>query len=237
MAAKAIGSEVKAYEKVMAYIKNSIINHELKIGSKLPPERDIAEELQVSRNSVREGIHMMKIMGFISSQQGAGNYISCDFEKNMTESLSMMFMLHELDYDQISHLRYALESEAFSLAVDNVTEEEINDFKTYIANLDENRSEEENVIWDKKIHYGIVKASRNVMIEDIYSALSEVIDTFAADMRLEVLKGPNRDRLQMAHKEIVSCLVDKDRLGGLRAIKNHFDYVEQALGDETEFGR
>ena len=80
----------KAYEKVVRYIKDSIIGGELKIGSKLPPERNIAEELGLSRNSVREGIHMLKIMGFVSSQQGAGNYVVCDLDENITESLSIM---------------------------------------------------------------------------------------------------------------------------------------------------
>lgn len=73
--------QTKAYEKVIEHIKKQIINHDLTIGEKLPPEREISEQLGVSRNSVREAIHMLEMMGFISSQQGAGNYVSCNFEK------------------------------------------------------------------------------------------------------------------------------------------------------------
>ena len=81
--------QTKAYEKVIEHIKKQIINHDLTIGEKLPPEREISEQLGVSRNSVREAIHMLEMMGFISSQQGAGNYVSCNFEKNLVESMSM----------------------------------------------------------------------------------------------------------------------------------------------------
>ena len=61
--------QTKAYEKVIEHIKKQIINHDLTIGEKLPPEREISEQLGVSRNSVREAIHMLEMMGFISSQQ------------------------------------------------------------------------------------------------------------------------------------------------------------------------
>lgn len=117
--------QTKAYEKVIEHIKKPIINHDLTIGEKLPPEREISEQLGVSRNSVREAIHMLEMMGFISSQQGAGNYVSCNFEKNLVESMSMMFILHKLDYGSITQLRFALEMQAFVLAVDNISKEEI----------------------------------------------------------------------------------------------------------------
>ncbi|MCI2062151.1 MAG: FadR family transcriptional regulator [Eubacteriaceae bacterium] len=219
----------KAYEKVVRYIKNKIIAGELKLGSKLPPERNIAEELGLSRNSVREGIHMLKIMGFVSSQQGAGNYVACNLEENITESLSIMFTLNKMDYMQLNDLRLALESEAFTLAVDNITDEEITAMKGYIEKLEENISEEENVQWDKKIHFALADASKNMMIQSILSSLSDVFDMFMLEMRKEVLKGPDREHLQEAHRDIVACLAARDKKGGRDAIRRHFTYIRHAL--------
>lgn len=59
----------KAYKGVIDYFKKKIMDGELRPGEKLPPERDIAERLNVSRNSVREAIRIMDMTGAISSQQ------------------------------------------------------------------------------------------------------------------------------------------------------------------------
>lgn len=66
----------KAYEKVVERIKQLVVEGKLVPGSRLPTERSLAEELNVSRNSVREGLRVMQNMGILSSQQGSGNYLS-----------------------------------------------------------------------------------------------------------------------------------------------------------------
>ena len=83
----------KAYKGVIDYFKKKIMDGELRPGEKLPPERDIAERLNVSRNSVREAIRIMDMTGVISSQQGSGNYITCEFQKSLAETMTMMSFL------------------------------------------------------------------------------------------------------------------------------------------------
>ena len=95
----------KAYEIVIDSIKEQIMNQELVLGQGLPPEREISEKLGVSRNSVREALKILTVMGVVSSRQGAGNYISGNFKGYMVDALSMMFMLDKLDYDQINQIR------------------------------------------------------------------------------------------------------------------------------------
>ena len=68
----------KAYAGVIDYFRGQIMAGELKAGERIPPEREIAALLGVSRNSVREAIRIMDMMGIISSVQGSGNYITCD---------------------------------------------------------------------------------------------------------------------------------------------------------------
>ena len=91
---------------------------ELRPGEKLPPEREIAQMLEVSRNSVREALRIMDMTGVISSQQGSGNYITCEFQKSIAETMGMMFAMSQINYQQISQIRYALEQQAFALAIE-----------------------------------------------------------------------------------------------------------------------
>ena len=64
--------------------------------------------LQRSR-SAREAIRIMDMTGVISSQQGSGNYITCEFQKSLAETMTMMFAMDQIDYRQISQIRQALE--------------------------------------------------------------------------------------------------------------------------------
>ncbi len=223
------GLQAKSYTKVIEYIKNQIREGKLAIGGRLPAERELSEMLGISRNSVREAIRTLDIMGVISSQQGAGNYLTGNLENNLVESMSMMFLLNQIDYRQISQLRRALEMQAVMLAIDNITEPEIDQLKNIISRL-EHVKEESNVILDKQLHYNIALASNNILIIDILQALSELVDQFIADLRREILSTEDSSlRLQEAHNEMVMSIVTKDKQLAYEAINKHFGIIDEKL--------
>jgi GntR family transcriptional repressor for pyruvate dehydrogenase complex len=223
------GSHKKSYTKVTDYIKKQIREGTLKIGQKLPTERDLSEILGVSRNSVREAIRTLDIMGVISSQQGAGNYLTGNFESNLVESISMMFLLKQIDYQQISQLHRGLELQALMLAIDNISDEEIEEQKKIMRQL-EHETEEINVILDKRFHYNIALASKNVLIIDILQALSDLLDQFIYDLRRDILRTQDsRSILNEAHQEMMESLITKDKKLASEAIQKHFGIVDEKL--------
>lgn len=223
----------KSYTKVIDYIKLQIREGNLVSGSRLPAERELSQLLGISRNSVREAIRTLDIMGVISSQQGAGNYLTGNFENNLVESLSMMFLLNQIDYKQISQLRRALELEALMLAIDNITEEQIKELTQVAAEL-EHTTEEHNVVLDKKLHYTIAKASQNALITDILKALSDLIDQFIADLRREILSSPDsKIILQEAHNEMMLSLIRRDKKLAYEAISKHFGVIDEKLKPDS----
>lgn len=152
--------EEKAYARVIEKVKKMILSGELKPGEKLPPEREFAEKLEVSRNSVREAIRIMDMMGIVSSQQGSGNYVTCEFQKSITETMAMMFAMDQVNDKQISQVRYSLEVLAFTLALDRVREEDLAKMEECVEKLDKNGDSKNNATLDKIIHYTLARASR-----------------------------------------------------------------------------
>ena len=222
--------ENKAYELVITYIKQGILKHTFELGDRLPSERELSVQLGVSRNSVREALRTLGIMGVIASRRGAGNYISDDLEKSLVESMSMMYAMNKIDNEQISEYRYALEMRALSLAFRNVTEDEIEAMERCIRMIDESKSDEEKAKMDKRFHDLLVKASRNwIFIENI-AALNQVIDCFIRDMRSTILQN-ERDgkRLQEAHWSIINALKEKDEAKGMAALHDHFVYLNEEI--------
>lgn len=162
----------RAYEKIINYVERQIMQGSYKKGDKLPPERELAALLGASRNSVREGLGILERMGVISSQQGAGNFISDNFEKTLIEVMTLMFILEEGTFREISEFRYALETQALSLAMKNITEEQQTDIEYYMSMLEQTPGEEQKAYYDKKIHYTITAASGNRFIIDNLQALT-----------------------------------------------------------------
>jgi GntR family transcriptional repressor for pyruvate dehydrogenase complex len=220
----------KAYEKVIEYIKAEILHGNLKQGQKLPPERELAEQLGVSRNSVREALRTLDEIGIIISTQGVGNSVSCNFEKSLGEAMSMMFLMQKIDYEQLSELRRGLEEQAIMLAADRITAEQIHQLEDLVARLAVSEDEMTNVIMDKKLHYTIAQASGNQLILAILQALSDVMDMFISDLRKSILKrDKGGNRLQSTHESMVKCLKNGDKHGAYEAMYNHFMIIEENI--------
>lgn len=222
--------------KVIDYIKDEIRLGHLGLGDALPPERALAEQLDVSRNSVREAIRVMEIMGTVVSTQGAGHFISNHFEASLVETLSFMFYLKELSFQEISQLRSALERQALVLAVANATEEDVAALEHIDEQLDRGAlSEEENVALDKQLHYMIAKISGNTLIFDILEALSEVMDRFIADLRSDIMsEDVRKEKLTKAHHRMVAAITEKNPEDGLAALEEHFALVDERLDARTK---
>ena len=106
----------KSYEHVLTYLEDALRDGKLTLGQSLPPERELAEQLGISRNSVREAVRLLEHMGFLVSSQGAGNFISCNIQRNLQDSFDMLILLQQIDYHQLAELRSGLELQAALLA-------------------------------------------------------------------------------------------------------------------------
>ena len=220
----------KAYEKLIHYVEENIMQGKYKRGDKLPPERDLALQLGLSRNSVREGISILERMGALTSIQGAGNFISSKFDKPLIELMSLMFMLETGSFNEISEFRYALEYQALALAIRNVTDEQVEQMEYFAEKLASSPYENERVYYDKQIHYKISEASCNGLIIANLFALNEVMDIFIKDMRARILSdNENSEGLLQAHVSLVEAVKNRDLKAGRKALDTHFSYIYEYL--------
>ncbi|MBQ2288629.1 MAG: FadR family transcriptional regulator, partial [Lachnospiraceae bacterium] len=133
----------KSYEKVVDFVQEQILDGVYRAGDKLPSEREMALQLNVSRTSVREGIRILEQMGVLSCQQGSGNYITGDFENTLIRVMTLMFAVEGTTYREITEFRFALEYQALSLAIHNATDEQIAEMEYHMSMLE--TAQEENV--------------------------------------------------------------------------------------------
>lgn len=216
----------KAYEKVIDYIESKILDGSFEVGDKLPSERELSQMLSVSRNSVREGIRILEIIGVISSQHGIGNYIADHFDKTLVQVMTMMYALEKMTYNEIREFRYAVELQALVLAMENISDDQREILQKNLDILEHSENEDEKVISDKMIHYTIVEASGNRLVIANYLALAKIMERFIREMRLKIMKSEEVSKdFQKTHRHLVEAICNNDLELGKQALDAHFVYI------------
>ncbi len=224
----------KAYEKVIQYIRDEIWQGNLKRGERLPPERELAESLGVSRNSVREALRTLSLMGFISSVLGAGNFVSCDLHKNLSESLRMMLVLGETNYLQISQLRRGLESETARLAAARILPKQAARLRELVRLMQEEPDPEQAAHYDQEFHSLLCEASGNRLIKALFGAMLSTVNDFISTMYVRIMADDQQAHaLHAAHAQLVDALLRQDADGAIRAAWAHFEVVDASIQRET----
>ena len=110
-------------DRVAQQMKQAIIIGHSKAGDKLPSERDLAEQFQVSRVAVHEALRSLEAAGFIVTRQGptGGCYVTdLTFERSVN-AFQDLFIAEKISIEEVHHVRSVIESEIARLAAINVT--------------------------------------------------------------------------------------------------------------------
>ncbi len=216
--------ENREYKKVIEYVKSEIAKGTLQLKNKLPTERVLAEELSMSRSSIREALRTMENMGMLESTQGSGNYLTGNLNKMFAESIGTMLLLKQVSYSEVNAVRRALETDAYVLAMGNITEEMEEKLKELYQGM-ENSEGDQKILKDKEFHYLIIRASGNKLIISIMEALEEIYEESVGHI-LKTSSKETKDQLMRCHKKMLECIIGKDEINGRRALDEHYGIIE-----------
>lgn len=220
----------KVYEVVIEQIKEMIKTGKLKKGDKLPPERELVEELKVSRASIREALRALEILGLVESRHGDGNFIKKNFEDSLLEPISLMFMLEESSPKDILELRMALETETAMIAAERIDDDTLKEIKLIIDKFKATTDEKLNTELDVEFHHKIAQASKNLLLVNILSATSVLIDAFISDARCKIMKNANnKEKLVKQHESIYEALLNGDASKAVDEMREHLEFINKSI--------
>lgn len=220
----------RVFEHVVDQIQKQIISKELGKGDKLPPERELTEQLGVSRASVREALRALEVTGLIESRQGEGNFISGSLENTLLEPLTAMFMLNNGKSSDILELRTILEVKAASLAAERITDEQVEHLKELLNELDDTKLESKKAELDKKLHYYIAKITGNVLIINILHIIETMMEIFVQANRQKILENPrNSEKLFQNHRDICYAIFERDSKKAAEMMTSHMEMIKEIV--------
>jgi len=218
-------------EQILANIKSGVYP----AGIKLPAERVIAEQMSVSRPSVREAISALQIVGIIESRPGDGNYISQDL---IVDELSFQVknILEESESPyEILQARKAVEIGVARLAVKEASDEDVQRIKDVWHVRSEHGRKKNYAAYiksGKELHLCIARATRNRVIENMLDRLLDVMDQpLWQNMRRLYYEQDADNIAQMIeiHDNIVDAFQARDAEKVAQALEADFNNVIEQL--------
>jgi len=216
------------YQKAIDYIYQQVREGKLSVGSKLPSEREVAEELGIGRNSTREAMSILRGMGFVESVHGSGNYIAQNSQASIRRIVKALLTLGSVSLFDVLEFRKVLsQAVGYSIISNGFAEEDRRRIKEILDNM-ENSESEEFIKYDKEFHMELIRATKNPMFSMIMEPMAEVYLESVSNV-ISNVSNEVRIELYEVHKKIYECIVSRDTVECARYITRHYDIAERNM--------
>ena len=220
-------------DEVSAQIQVRIASGELRSGDKLPPERELAQSLGVSRGAVREALRTLERTGLISLQAGSrgGAFIGKGNPDLIGDSFRNLYQLGSVSLDDLTEARQWLESTVVRIVAKRATPR---DLASLEANVDAAERLFKAKRYDEKIdvhiefHNLLARATHNSVMIMLMGALMEVMREFA-----HAVGGERNDLTIKARRRLLERLRKRDAEGAAAAMAEHLDSLHERYRDRA----
>jgi GntR family transcriptional repressor for pyruvate dehydrogenase complex len=221
--------------QVVNHIRSLIENGTLQPGDRLPPERDFARRLRISRASLRTGIGYLAAMGVMKVRHGVGTFVADGPPEFGKASLGMMGALHGFQTWQMYEARIIIESNIAALAAERGKDEHhaamAEEVAEMFAAMD---SPADFLVHDLLFHRIISQASGN----PILAAVIETITSALYEKRRKTVERATylRESAEM-HREIYRAIRNRKPEEARKLMEEHLRMAQVAQGQERPLER
>jgi len=221
-------------KEVVTQLREMIHRRELRPGDRLPPERDLAKLLGVSRPTLRAAIRSLAAVGVLQSKQGAGTFVVESDGPPALDSapLRMMASLHGFTTSEMFEARRSLEMAIAALAAERATSEQMASMAEEIAGMFASLDDPEQfLVHDMRFHQMIAASSGN----RIMTALMNMVATVLFDVRRKTVNRA-RDLKESAemHRQIYRAIRDRNSDEARNAMRDHLMLAQRAQESEEQ---
>ena len=224
---------MRTHQLVLSWIEAELSEGRLTVGGRLPAERTLAEQLKVSRTSVREAIRILEAMGVVRAGVGSGPEAGTVVISDPTAALGSALRLHvatqHLPVADIVETRVLLESWAASKASPQAPELEaagrlLEEMAAGGLDVDE------FLALDVRFHLALADAAGNAVVSAMMGSLRESIQRYAAQLTSNLPDWEaTASRLKAEHREILAAIRNDDGDRAAKLVAAHIEgYYREA---------
>jgi DNA-binding FadR family transcriptional regulator len=188
-------------DDVIAHLRKGITSGRWPVGTKLPAENDLCEELNVGRNTVREAVRALTHGGMLEVRQGDGTYM-----RSLSDRSETMRRIDQAGWRDHVDLLCLLEAEVARFAAMRRTDSDMVGLESALkrrGNRSSHRSDDAFYKMDRAFHFAVAKASHNVALEELYRFFS---DSSRERLQAEVSSFDTEEPGYEDHKKLVDAI-------------------------------
>ena len=219
---------VKVFERVAEQIEKRILDGELRVGDRLPTERELAEQFRVSRTAVREALKILAQKGLVDMRPGRGTIVIDGAREAMENSIGLLMKMKVGEVgssDNLVEVRTILETEIAALAAARATEKDIAAMREAIRIMDESLDDaDEFIAADNGFHEALAQATQNALILTLLNSIVSLL----SEQRKQIFTvegGPQRGQLH--HRRILESVIRRDPASARAAMRAHLLQVRE----------
>jgi DNA-binding FadR family transcriptional regulator len=215
------------HQSVQEVIKDYIYSHQLRAGDALLSEAELARQLGVSRNSVREAVKALESMGILETRRGSGVFVKAFSFEPLLNNLAYGLMGDVKDISELLDIRRVLELAKVDAAIEFLTAEQLASFDTILQQMAEKAQAGESFPEeDREFH-------RLLFINLANSMLLKLIDVFWVAVRKAAERLPLADpmphKTYADHVAIVDALKARDVALARVALDHHYEGISARI--------
>lgn len=222
---------LKVFEQVAVQIEQRILDGELHSGDRLPTERELAEQFQVSRTAVREALKILSQKGLVDMRPGRGTIVIDGAPQAFEHSLGLVMRLQLGEVggsNSLVEVREILEVAIAGLAAARATEQEIAAMRRAVQTMDESLHDADAFIAaDNRFHEALAQATQNTLI---LTLINSIVSLLSEQRKQIFMTGGGPQRGQVHHKSILASVMKHDSEAARAAMRAHLQQVREDVG-------
>ncbi|MDG4863250.1 FadR/GntR family transcriptional regulator [Streptomyces sp. T-3] len=206
----------RLYEQVLDRLRSYVTDSALRSGDRLPPERELAQRLGVSRASVKQAIVVLEVQGLVEVRHGGGTYLVKDsLDVEPVEQL----VERRRRLPDVLEAREALETKLAELAAERRTDEDLKALRFALAKMaGEVEEGRPGVEGDRLFHAAVTAAAHSSLMAEFMRSIAEQI----TESRHESLRQPGRPKRSLAqHWAILDAIEAGQGRAAATAMRRH----------------
>jgi GntR family transcriptional repressor for pyruvate dehydrogenase complex len=219
-------------QAVVRQIEELILRGILRPGERLPSERELSEQLGVSRPSLREAIADLQSRGLLDSRAGSGVYVAEVLGSAFSPALVDLIGGH--DAAVLDYIAFRRDMEGLAIAraarLGSDTDLAVVDAVFQRMAAPGKRAAGDDARLDAEFHMSIIEASHNIIMLHMMRAMFDLLrEGVSYNRQAMFAQHTTREDLLEQHRQINSALQCRDAEAARSALERHLDYVEAAL--------
>jgi GntR family transcriptional repressor for pyruvate dehydrogenase complex len=215
-------SSERLYRELAQKLAKLIDDGAYPVGERLPAERELATQFDVSRPTVREALIALEVQGLVEIRLGSGAYVRARSSSQQKPGFDVTAFEH-------TEARMLIEGEVAALAATQINSEEIQELERLLhaIEIDQPSRREEA---DRQFHLAIARASRNLaLVHAVESLWATRQSSPACALLLEKARSADVKPVIEERRAIVEALRAQDPIAARTAMRNHLNAVLEQL--------